>query len=305
MQKCRKPLWTEFPLNTTHATSAAGTRVRIQSEQNAEVFEVEFEDTEEWSTEYYGTFKSQFRLLTQTVTEQFCVLSATTLAQYLESLLSRDGLHAIGSNPSSVECKTLLLEFDMLHYVYAPLLQVLLPPDATIKKSSSEGGKDGVNPISRADILSVQTITVNTLNKVLSWKPPAILQMEQYKILQYHYPLLKLSTEHLGAAFTILFSALSGSISAAPALNPSGPLSPTKVSSSSKEGSLDYSTRISGAISGLTQHCAVEIVHTGFFSEFFQQVGSILTQVSHTAVQNNMRQALMALSDHITDPALR
>lgn len=34
-------------------------------------------------------------------------------------------------------------------------------------------------------------------------------------------------------------------------------------------------------------------------------MGSILTQVSHTAVQNNMRQALMALSDHIVDPALR
>jgi hypothetical protein len=35
------------------------------------------------------------------------------------------------------------------------------------------------------------------------------------------------------------------------------------------------------------------------------QVGSILTQVPYTAVQNNMRQALMALSDHIADPALR
>jgi hypothetical protein len=34
-------------------------------------------------------------------------------------------------------------------------------------------------------------------------------------------------------------------------------------------------------------------------------VGSILTQVPYTAVQNNMRQALMALSDHIADPALR
>lgn len=272
MQKCRKPLWTEFALGTAYTTSTAGARVRIQSESYAEVFEVEFEDTEEWSTEYYGTFKSQFRLLTQTITEQFCVLSATTLSQYLESLLSRDGLNAIGSNPSSVECKTLLLEFDMLHYVYAPLLQVLLPPDASIKKSSAEGGKDGVNPICRADILAVQTITVGTLNKLLAWKPPTILQMEQYKILQYHYPILKLSTEHLGAAFTILFTALSASISSAPAANPSGPLSPSKVSSGNKESSLDYSTRISSAISSLTQHCAVEIVHTGFFVEFFQQV---------------------------------
>jgi hypothetical protein len=34
-------------------------------------------------------------------------------------------------------------------------------------------------------------------------------------------------------------------------------------------------------------------------------VGTLLTQVPYVTVQNNMRQSLMALSDHIADPALR
>ena len=34
-------------------------------------------------------------------------------------------------------------------------------------------------------------------------------------------------------------------------------------------------------------------------------MGGVLTQVQVVAVQNNMRQALMALSDHIADPELR
>ena len=204
MQKCRKPLWTEFPSNVTHAVNAAGARVPLQSELYAEVFELEFEDIEEWNTDYYGTFKSQFRLLSQTITEQFSVLCAETLSQYFDSLIQREQSSA-GLSEQCVEFKTLLLEFDMLHYVYSPLLLVLLPADKSAKKSTAESGKEVINPISRDDILAVQNITVRTLNHILAWKPQnSGVQMEQYRILQYHFPLLKLSTEHLVSFCSLL-----------------------------------------------------------------------------------------------------
>jgi hypothetical protein len=210
----------------------------------------------------------------------------------------------------------------------------------------------------------VLTITLATLGNVLQWKPrTASLQMEPYKILQYHYPLLKLSVDHLGAAFSVLFEALSAAIAAS--ASAPGPKSPVRSAAQvAADASLEQSTKISACVASLTQHCAQEIVHTGFFQEFFRQVrilvffslsayrfrrisscitkmsemvngfaelgilspllylpcllfsgsvlfglcaqvGSILTQVPYTAVQNNMRQALMALSDHIADPALR
>lgn len=205
MQKCRKPLWTEFPTNTTFAVNAAGARVSIQSELYTEVFELEFEDAEEWNTDYYGTFKSQFRLLSQTITEQFSVLCAGTLSQYFDSLIQREQSTA-GLSEQCLELKTLLLEFDMLHYVYSPLLLVLLPADKSAKKTTSESGKEVVNPISRDELLAVQNITVRTLNHILAWKPQnSGVQMEQYRILQYHFPLLKLSTEHLVCTLSSFF----------------------------------------------------------------------------------------------------
>jgi len=267
MQKCRKPLWTEYPANTTSAVNAAGARVPLHSELYAEVLEIEFEDTEEWNTDYYGTFKSQFRLLSQTITEQFSVLSAETLSQYFDSLIQREQ-GSVGMPVQCMEFKTLLLEFDMLHYVYSPLLLVLLPAEKSVKKSMAESGKEPINPICREDILAVQNITVRTLNHILTWKPQNTgLQMEQYRILQYHFPLLKLSTEHLGAAFTVMFGALGATVTAAGA---------GAVANAAKDANVEQCTKISGCISSLTQHCALEIVQTGFFNEFFQQVSALL-----------------------------
>ena len=62
-----------------------------------------------------------------------------------------------------------------------------------------------------------------------------------------------------GAAFTVMFSALSATVSAAGA-------------STAKDAHVEQCVKISGCISSLTQHCALEIVQTGFFNEFFQQV---------------------------------
>ena len=44
---------------------------------------------------------------------------------------------------------------------------------------------------------------------------------------------------------------------------------------------------------------------TSTTTDVVTQVGGVLTQVQVVAVQNNMRQALMALGDHIADPELR
>jgi hypothetical protein len=271
MQKCRKPLWTEYPANTTQALNASGARVRIRSEAYEEAFSLEFEDTEEWSTDYYGTFKSQFRLLSQTICEKFCVLSAQTLSQYLGTLVQSEHASA-GAAADCVEAKTLLLDLDILHYVYSPLLQTLIIADPSQKKTSNEGGKEDSNPVSEADRKAVLTITLATLGNVLQWKPrTASLQMEPYKILQYHYPILKLSVDHLGAAFSVLFEALSASI-AASATAP-GPKSPVRTAAqSAADAGLEQSTKISACVASLTQHCAQEIVRTGFFQEFFRQV---------------------------------
>lgn len=257
MQKCRKPLWTEYPANATHAQNAAGARVPLRSDAYEEAFELEFEDTEEWATDYYGTFKSQFRLLSQTISEQFGVLAAQTLSQYLASLVQAEG--AQGAIPAtSVEFKSQLLSFDMLHYVYAPLLQTLIVADGAVKKVSNEGGKDAVPPMSEGDRKLVLNVTGAAMEGLLSWKPHTPqMQLEQFKILQYHYPILKLSTQHLAATFSLLFAALSESIAAATATDS------------------ERCTKIAGNISSLTQNCAAEIVKTGFFQEFFQQVARV------------------------------
>lgn len=273
MQKCRKPLWTEYPSNATHAINATGARVPIQTELYSEVLEIEFEDTDEWHSDYYGTFKSQFRLLSQTITEQFSVLGAETLSQYFDSLIQREQATSGNLPAQCLEFKTLALEFDMLHYVYSPLLLVLLPPDSKGKKTIAEGGKEVLNPITREDLLAVQNITVRTLNHILAWKPQhPVMQMEQYKILQYHFPLLKLSTEHLGAAFTVMFTALSTTVAAAGSSQSTTLVGANVPANADKDANVEQSTKISGCISSLTQHCALEIVQTGFFNEFFQQV---------------------------------
>ena len=56
-----------------------------------------------------------------------------------------------------------------------------------------------------------------------------------------------------------MFSALGATVSAAGA-------------STAKDAHVEQCVKISGCISSLTQHCALEIVQTGFFNEFFQQV---------------------------------
>lgn len=56
-----------------------------------------------------------------------------------------------------------------------------------------------------------------------------------------------------------MFSALSATVTAAGA-------------SAVKDAHVEQCVKISGCISSLTQHCALEIVQTGFFNEFFQQV---------------------------------
>jgi hypothetical protein len=257
MQKCRKPLWTEYPAGATHALDAAGNRVALRSAAYEEAFEIEFEDTDEWSTDYYGTFKSQFRLLSQTISEQYCVLAAQTLSQYLASLVQAEGSQGAIS-ATSVEFKTQLLNFDMLHYVYGPLLQTLIVPEGTPKKAFNEGGRD-VPPLSDADREVVLNVTVAALGGLLQWKPHTpLMQLEQFKILQYHYPILKLSTEHLAATFSLLFSALSSSIA--------------DCSAAATPETTDRCAKIAGNIASLTQNCAAEIVKTGFFQEFFQQV---------------------------------
>ena len=207
MQKCRKPLWTEYPTRESHALNATGAKVALRSDGYEEAFTAEFEDTEEWSTEYYGTFKSQFRLLSQAITEQFAVLAAQTLSQYMGALVQKEC--SSGVIPvTCTEYRTMLLDLDMLHYVYSPLLQTLLVAEAPHRKTSQEGGKDEVPAMSEADRQAGLGITMAALSSLLQWKPhtPA-MQLEQYKVLQYHYPILKLSTDHLGATFSLLFGA--------------------------------------------------------------------------------------------------
>lgn len=60
--------------------------------------------------------------------------------------------------------------------------------------------------------------------------------------------------QHLAATFSLLFAALSESFATATATDN------------------DRCTKIAGNISSLAQNCAAEIVKTGFFQEFFQQV---------------------------------
>ena len=279
MQKCRKPLWTEYPTNTQHGVSCTGNKTPLRSSQYEETFSLEFEDTEEWSTDYYGTFKSQFRLLSQTISEKFPVLAAQTLSQYLGSLVQTE-CNSAGMSSVCIEFKTLLLDLDMLHYVYSPLLQTLLVPaeGSAVKKTSNEGGKEDTPGITEADRQTVLQITVAALSSILQWTPHTeAMQQEQHKVLQYHYPILKLSAEHLGAAFSLLFTALHSSISSTTpsCTTPSATGAAAMATSAAVHaGSVvpEHAVKVSGCIASLTQHCAAEIVKTGFFQEFFQQV---------------------------------
>ena len=267
--------------------------VPITSEFETEVFELEFEDREEWTTEYYGTFKSQFRLLAQTIAEQYTVLTAQTLSQYLESLIQKDrdmsanfsqlNAQEQALKPTFLEFKTLLLEFDMLHYVYSPLLLSLVTDNAA-KKTVAEAGKEqGMQPLSAADVQAVQSITVNTLNVILQWAPvDPIMQLEQYKILQYHFPLFKLSSDHLGAAFTKLFTALNGPVVA----SSDAFIAAQQGQSALKEANMEHNSRVASVIASLTQSCAVEIVHTGFFNQFFEQVKIVYAHACFDKPQN-------------------
>jgi hypothetical protein len=161
----------------------------------------------------------------------------------------------------------------MLHYVYGPILQTLVASD-TAKKPSSDSGKEEPPLISEEDKKAVFGITVAALGSLLQWKPHTpTMQQEQHKILQYNYPILKLSPDHLGAAFSLLFSALSTAITASSEASSNGTAAAGAAGTASAATvAVDHCTKISGSIASLTQHCAQEIVKTGFFQEFFQQV---------------------------------
>lgn len=99
------------------------------------------------------------------------------------SLVQAGGGH--GTIPAtSVEFKSQLLSFDMLQYVYAPLLQTLIVADGAAKKVSNEGGKDAVPLMSEADRKLVLNVTGAAMEDLLSWMPhtPQV-QLEQFKIL--------------------------------------------------------------------------------------------------------------------------
>lgn len=245
------------------------------------MFEIEFEDTEEWSSDYYGTFKSQFRLLAQIVSEQFTSIAAQTITGYMESLVHREVQLvrtplAVFAQPSDISkyppnvqseiisIRTLLLEFDMLHYIYGPLLQ-LLSPDW--QKGAADVAKDIEIPASELAIL--QNVALNALNFVFQWTPKDVLfRIEQYKVLQYQFPVLKRSTEHLKHTFQMLFSGINSGMST----NFSDLSSNSVTVDTEAVLNRDLNTRLGSIVASLTQHCAGEIVNTGFFQDFFNQV---------------------------------
>jgi hypothetical protein len=310
MQKCRKPLWADYPIGERTGLSISGHRnVRITPEVEEEVLEIEFDDRDEWHLEYYGTFKSQFRLLAQAITERFAPTAAAALTQYLGSLVQQEQqlqqqARAANLPPAlvgtTIEFRRLVLEFEMLHYVYSPLLLTLLPEGLAGKNhneagkiaaragSSSGGGGDADAAAlahQQQQLTAVTAVVTSTLTTVLGWQPDdPMIRLERLKFIQYHYPLLKSATDLLGASFSVMFAALSEGIasasaaSAATAAVASGAAGASNssgdtVSSDAAVAKLDdYNAKVASLISSLTMHCAVEIVRTGFFGEFFRQV---------------------------------
>jgi len=242
MQKVRRPSWMDDLLQSSAAKKKAAEPKDDTERLERAVFEVEFEDPEEWSTEFYGRMKSQLKLLCQAMYEHYPVLSCRGLAQCLDDLLSRELQQ---QDNSSSEMVKLRAELEVFHYMYSPLLVLL--QQASSSRSSSSSSTSSLPPSSSLLVIDDETLehcsryTEQCLMKILEWQPLSYaLKQEQLRMLQYQCPVLKDRRQYLGPVMSYLFTALD------------------HFSQSS-----DMTSKVSATIAILTKSCAVEIVQSG------------------------------------------
>jgi len=109
-------------------------------------------------------------------------------------------------------------ELDVFQYVYSPLLQQLYhmpenPPDHT-SSSATSTSPSSLSPSSSSLVIEEEVLTQcsiyteQCLSKVLSWIPKhsTTMRLEQLRMLQYQYPLLRARRQYLGPVLSMLFT---------------------------------------------------------------------------------------------------
>lgn len=263
MQKGKKPIWCEMP--------------GVEAD---DVFELEFEDHDEWN-EFYGTFKSHMKLLAQAMTAHFPVLMAQTLGNYLVQLLTAT-VPTGGSGASA--CKVLQLELDVFHNIYATLLKDGLESDAletgltrkgsqsnvTSSSAAAAAAEGGSEEARKAAAAMNATALLNTASaafvQVLQWRPEdAILLLEQLKMIQYHSPILKRVPSLMGQALSYLFELMQQHYMKWQQCQDGG-------AAADGAFSFDVVSKIPLCLSAVTKFCAKEIVQSDFFQDFLEKV---------------------------------